>query len=90
MTRKTAASRGMKKYYTGRPCNRGHLTLRYVNTGACCSCIAGYTREYRAALRPQRHKTHSIVVDLIDVEDITLLVAYAKALNFQRELEKSS
>jgi len=37
ITREEAKGRGLKKYYTGKPCKRGHVGERYV-TGACVTC----------------------------------------------------
>ncbi len=39
MTRKEAISRGMKKYFTGKPCKNGHLAQRFVQSGTCEECI---------------------------------------------------
>ena len=38
-TREQAIAPGWKRYYTGRPCRKGHLSERYVNGGACIQCI---------------------------------------------------
>ena len=42
MTRREAFDAGLKKYWTGKPCNRGHVALRNVRTGACCDCLRFY------------------------------------------------
>ena len=34
-----AKERGLRFYYTGKPCNRGHYGPRYVSSHACVSCI---------------------------------------------------
>jgi hypothetical protein len=39
MERKEAATAGLKKYNTGRPCKHGHLADRYVDSGACSDCL---------------------------------------------------
>jgi len=39
MERKEAAAAGLKKYNTGRPCKHGHLSDRYVDSGACSACL---------------------------------------------------
>lgn len=38
-TRKDAALAGAKRFYTGKPCIRGHLAIRYVSTGGCSACL---------------------------------------------------
>ena len=30
---------GLKKYYTGEPCKRGHYAYRYIVTRGCCECV---------------------------------------------------
>jgi len=35
ISRSDAKRQGLKRYFTGKPCKRGHLTYRYV---ACCRC----------------------------------------------------
>ncbi|MNK09979.1 hypothetical protein D3C87_279890 [compost metagenome] len=34
----TAISLGLKKYFTGIPCRKGHTAERYVNRKSCCKC----------------------------------------------------
>lgn len=33
-----AQARGLKRYFTGQPCFRGHITERYTSNGACVAC----------------------------------------------------
>ena len=33
-----AKEQGLKRFFTGEPCKRGHLAERYVNGGRCCEC----------------------------------------------------
>lgn len=39
MERRVAKRRGLKRYYTGSPCVRGHKSLRHTSTGGCLMCI---------------------------------------------------
>ena len=39
ISRKEAKSRGLKKYFTGKPCKHGHIAERYVDGGGCKDCI---------------------------------------------------
>ena len=41
--RKDAFAQGLKKYYAGKVCRRGHIAERYV-AGACVECIAELKR----------------------------------------------
>ena len=39
MERSEARALNLSKYYTGRPCNQGHLGYRYTQSGTCSECI---------------------------------------------------
>jgi len=38
ITRKQAKDQGLKHYYTGQPCNRGHIDYRFTSIGKCMAC----------------------------------------------------
>jgi len=38
ISQRQAAARGMARFYTGRPCRRGHDAERYVAGGNCVEC----------------------------------------------------
>lgn len=38
ITRKEARAFGLKRYFTGKPCKRGHVCERHVSDGNCASC----------------------------------------------------
>lgn len=38
ITRREAIERGLIRYYTGKPCHRGHVTERYTGSCNCCGC----------------------------------------------------
>jgi hypothetical protein len=50
-TQDMAARLGYRRYYTGRPCVRGHLGLRYTMTGGCCQCNAEASKRKRDEIR---------------------------------------
>lgn len=35
-----------KRFFHGRPCNRGHISPRYASGGLCIACDVPYNREY--------------------------------------------
>ena len=39
ITRKEAIKEGLVRYYTGKPCKRGHKSERYVSGSACVECM---------------------------------------------------
>lgn len=49
ITRAEAKALGLKRYFTGKPCKRGHVAERYSNDQSCVSCKA----EDRAANKEQ-------------------------------------
>lgn len=38
ITRKEAKIKGFKKYFSGKPCQKGHISERYVSSYQCCEC----------------------------------------------------
>ena len=36
-TRREAIAKGFSTYFTGKPCLRGHIAMRFINNG-CCEC----------------------------------------------------
>lgn len=51
-TKAEARAQGVKHYFTGRACPRGHISLRYVSTGGCRGCLIEQRAEHRA-LNPE-------------------------------------
>lgn len=51
--RENARQRGLQRYFTGKPCNHGHLCERYVSNTHCVECkriaAVGYHRSYHLA-----------------------------------------
>ncbi len=51
VSRKQAIAHDFKKYFTGEPCQNGHIAERWVNAWACTECVPiWHSREY------QKHK----------------------------------
>jgi hypothetical protein len=50
ISRQDAKARGLKRYYTGVPCGRGHDAERHVTNYDCCQCMAD---------RWDAHKNHN-------------------------------
>lgn len=44
MTRKGAKAAGLRTYYTGKPCARGHLSERFTRSGNCAKCFSDARR----------------------------------------------
>jgi hypothetical protein len=55
-----AKAQGLPKYFTNKPCSKGHISERYTLGGNCCKCVqtrtktkvkAAYFRRYRKLRR---------------------------------------
>ena len=52
----TARATSALMYFTGRPCLRGHLSMRYTTNRACVSCDSLHGANYREK-HPDRYRT---------------------------------
>lgn len=58
ISRKEAESQGLKRYYTGEKCNRGHMDERYVASRACLSCRELVKKPKITRKKPQCRKEY--------------------------------
>ena len=65
ISRSEARALGSKRYYTGRSCKRGHISERFVSTGACAACNRGAPPESVVPEVEQRLQN-----DIVWTEDI--------------------
>ena len=70
ISRDEARTQGLTRYFTGKPCRRGHVGERYANGGACVVCEIGKQKARRAARKSgqpfpksRRRKTGGKTVD---------------------------
>ena len=68
ISRKDALAQGLKHYFTGKPCKRGHVSHRFVSTRQCACCVNQHTRTYYAEKPEFRQK--SIARAMSDYEAI--------------------
>lgn len=52
-SRKEAASRSSTFYFTGKPCNKGHVEERYTSSGGCVACSREHDSRWRARKRAE-------------------------------------
>lgn len=64
VTRQQAISKGLIKYYTGRPCKHGHYSFRYVNTASCCACLREAARVTRGRIEKSRISQNRGIIDV--------------------------
>lgn len=89
ISRDEARRRGLKRYFTGEPCKRGHVAERQVANGACLRCKV----EIEMACRdrdPERYKAkHKAWVDKRFGEDesfrLKTRIRKLKYAHFQKE-----
>jgi hypothetical protein len=48
ITRAEALAKGLKRFFTGKSCKRGHVVERRVDTGDCAECVNQRNRKWRA------------------------------------------
>lgn len=85
LTRRQAAEAGLKRYYTGKSCSKGHDAQRFVSTGVCVKCAAGYVKEYNGRMRKAVNaKAVGLFIYPAHPDDVAALLAYAQALDLQR------
>jgi hypothetical protein len=46
-----AARKGQKKFFTGKPCKKGHTAFRYTHGGSCVKCAAESTVRQRELIK---------------------------------------
>lgn len=57
MTRSEAKTDGLRKYYTGLPCKRGHFAERNTSDGTCIKCRTEINATFESR-NPDRHKNN--------------------------------
>jgi len=55
---KEARAAGLRHYFTGKPCKRGHVDIRYV-TGGCAQCAREDSRRYYSE-DPEKYKALTV------------------------------
>jgi hypothetical protein len=48
VSRKEAAAKNLKHYFSGRPCPAGHISKRFVSSGTCFTCAKEQVRKQRS------------------------------------------
>lgn len=87
VTKNEAVRRGLKKYFTGEPCSRGHIAERYFRNGACLECMKENLAKSRG-----RDAAQIAAVGVVGIRvschhsDVETVLAFARALRLQRGL----
>lgn len=56
--RQNAKAKGLRKYFTGKPCKNGHVAERNTSNGTCCECFNANAARFRAR-HPERRRQQS-------------------------------
>jgi len=80
-TRKEAHRAGFKRFYTGRLCQAGHDSERYVSTGNCCDCISKYSKPYSSS--PDQVEFSA----KLHPDDLAAARMFCEALNAERRAQ---
>jgi hypothetical protein len=51
ITRKEALEKGLTQYYTGIPCSKGHIAVRYTKAQSCSACGRSNHKEWSTTKR---------------------------------------
>lgn len=81
-TRTEAAAAGLRKYWSGKPCGRGHNALRYVASGTCVKC----SHDNQAKFSRGRAPGMSAHTFMMHNEDVPAVAELVDALNAARKI----
>ncbi|QJB21871.1 endonuclease VII [Xanthomonas phage FoX2] len=83
ISRAEAKAQGLKRYFTGKPCKRGHVVERLVS-GDCVECIRARTAAWYAA-NPERARANTAAWRAANTERHRAYAAAWRADNPERE-----
>lgn len=92
VSRNEAIRAGLFKYNTGKPCQRGHESLRYTSTGQCIECSARRTRSVTVELHEKRRAARAGYLSVsieVHPEDLRTVLDFVQALIDARNLMRS-
>jgi hypothetical protein len=84
MTLSEAVSRGLTRYFTGKPCKRGHIAQRNTLTSACLKCMGVHQKNRRQRLNFNKLLDSQGFVEVkvkIKPDDRELLTEFIELLN---------
>lgn len=85
ITRDEARAKGLKRFFTGLPCIRNHISERYVSVGSCCECSKGYFKKWYD-LHPEFFAEKAVRQRQADPEMYKRLYDEWVAANYERKL----
>jgi hypothetical protein len=88
--RDEARALGLKHFFTGKPCKRGHVAERDVSSRECVECYRQRRREWRAAnleKAKEKERKHARKYRAANPEKVRESWRRRRAANLQRNLE---
>jgi hypothetical protein len=70
VSRKAAIADGLKFFFTGDPCRKGHVTDRYVSTGKCTVCRSIIKKKFRDKNKETVRSYGGRYLDNVSIEPI--------------------
>jgi hypothetical protein len=89
--RDEARALGLKRFFTGKPCKRGHIAERYIGSGRCVQCDRTLTREHarkRRAADPEGYRSRRAAQWAANRQKILERQRERRAANLEKEREK--
>lgn len=90
MDRSEAINNGFTRYFTGRPCQRGHVADRYTKSGNCAACLLENLQAINADVKELKHKfmenTELIFLHVYDVDFDTVKIFVSSACHTNLEI----
>ena len=87
ITRKEAMAQGLKRYFTGKPCSKGHIAERYVHS-ICVECQRAQSRAYYAA-NPEKINAQARAWAGTNREKVRMLSRTRYAKNPEKDLARA-
>lgn len=78
ISREEAHAKGLKHFYTGKPCKYGHDSPRFVTTSGCVKCGVLRSRKFAA---DEKLKSGKFIYPLKNPADFEKAWAYCQALD---------
>lgn len=76
VSRKEAVERGLKNYFTGKPCKHGHVAQRRSGSGSCSQCCTTATKSWREASKTKGNSEKYNHKPTPSVEEIQKVLDY--------------
>lgn len=89
ITRLDAAERGLKRYFSGKPCTNGHESPRFVSNGMCIACLKDHQQKYRTIANLKTAGLTRITLD-IHPDDEKYIRDTVEALRIARQMDAAA